>query len=211
MKFQKEDAYKELVGKMTANGEKLNLSERSINEQLDTLIPVLANEETELADFVVKVLPIFKTADANVRNDVSVSVKKIKEEVTKPQPPTQPQNAEGLDALLERVKQLEVELEEGRKRQKNETTRNDLFSKLKEKGVNDEEWLSALLNEITIGEDFDVDAKATSLLALYNKTKSQIDDPKTPEGASAKAKMDRINDAIKQAAEFAKSQNLIGN
>jgi hypothetical protein len=82
---------------------------------------------------------------------------------------------------------------------------------LKEKGVNDEEWLNSLLNEIHISEDFDVNAKADGLLALYNKSKSQIDDQKTPQDVTSKAKMERINDAIKQAAEFAKSQNLIGN
>jgi ribosomal protein S15P/S13E len=209
MKFQKEDAYKELVRKMTANGEKLSLSDRSINEQLETLISVIANEETELSDFVEKVFPIFKTADANVRNDVSVSIKNFRE--TEKETKKDKTDNSGLDGLLDRVKQLETELEEGRKRQKNEAQRKNLFDILKEKGVNDEEWLNSLLNEIHISEDFDVNAKADGLLALYNKSKSQIDDQKTPQDVTSKAKMDRINDAIKQAAEFAKSQNLIGN
>lgn len=210
MKFQKTDAYKELVGKMTANGEKLNLSERSINEQLDTLIPVLANEETELADFVAKILPIFKTADANVRNDVAVSIKKIKEEVEKAKP-KDPEKLDGLEALLEKVQQLEKELNDNKKQQKSANIRKDLFNKLKGKGVSDEDWLNSLLNEITIDDDFDVEAKTTSLLSLYNKTKSIVDESKTPEEVASKAKMERISDAVKQAAEFAKSQNLIGN
>ena len=46
MKFTKEDANKELVRLMTEKGEKLNLSERSINEHLDNLMPLLANDET---------------------------------------------------------------------------------------------------------------------------------------------------------------------
>lgn len=209
MKFQKEDAYKELVRKMTTNGETLSLSDRSINEQLETLISVIANEETELSDFVEKVFPIFKTADANVRNDVSVSIKKIRE--TPKDPKDNKIDNSSLDGLLDRVKQLETELEEGKKRQKNEAQRKSLFDLLKEKGVNDEEWLNSLLNEIHISEDFDVNAKADGLLALYNKSKSQIDDQKTPQDVTSKAKMERINDAIKQAAEFAKSQNLIGN
>lgn len=209
MKFQKEDAYKELVRKMTTNGETLSLSDRSINEQLETLISVIANEETELSDFVEKVFPIFKTADANVRNDVSVSIKKIRE--TTKDPKDNKIDNSSLDGLLDRVKQLETELEEGKKRQKNEAQRKSLFDLLKEKGVNDEEWLNSLLNEIHISEDFDVNAKADGLLALYNKSKSQIDDQKTPQDVTSKAKMERINDAIKQAAEFAKSQNLIGN
>ena len=52
MKFTKDEAYKELVVRMTAKGEKLNLSERSVNEQLETLISLIANEEMELTDFV---------------------------------------------------------------------------------------------------------------------------------------------------------------
>ena len=44
MKFTKDEAYKELVAKMTAKGEKLNLSERSVNEQLETLISFISNE-----------------------------------------------------------------------------------------------------------------------------------------------------------------------
>ena len=80
MKFTKDDARKELSAQMTAKGEKLNLSERSLNEQLDTLIPLVANEEMELAEFVSKVLPVFKTADANVRNDVSVGIQDYKKQ-----------------------------------------------------------------------------------------------------------------------------------
>ena len=52
MKFTNEDAYKKLVAKLTANGEKLNLSQRSINEQIEALLPLVANDEMELEDFV---------------------------------------------------------------------------------------------------------------------------------------------------------------
>ena len=78
MKFTKEDAYKELVRIMTEKGEKLNLSERSINEHLDNLMPLLANDETELNAFVQQILPLMKTADANIRHDVSVGIADFK-------------------------------------------------------------------------------------------------------------------------------------
>ena len=70
MKFTKEDAVKELKAKIPNNGQTINLSDRSINEMLDSLMPLLANDETELDAFVTSVLPTFKTADGNVRNDV---------------------------------------------------------------------------------------------------------------------------------------------
>ena len=78
MKFTKEDAIKELVAKLTANGEKLNLSTRSINEQIEALLPLVANEEMECTTFVDAVMPLVKTADANVRNDVSQSLHQSK-------------------------------------------------------------------------------------------------------------------------------------
>ena len=52
MKFTKDDVRKELSTQIVAKGETLSLSERSINEQLDTLMSLLANDETELEDFV---------------------------------------------------------------------------------------------------------------------------------------------------------------
>ena len=79
MKFTKEDACKDLMSKIPSTGETLQLSERSINAQVETLLPLLANDETELADFVSQVLPIFKTADANIRGDVSAQVRAYKE------------------------------------------------------------------------------------------------------------------------------------
>ena len=68
MKFTKDEAYKELVARMTAKGEKLNLSERSINEQLENLISLVATDETEMSDFVEKILPLIKTADNNIES-----------------------------------------------------------------------------------------------------------------------------------------------
>ena len=78
-KFTKEQALEELKKQIPGKGEKLNLSERSISEQLETLMPLLTTDDTELSDFINKVLPIFKTADANVRNDVSVGIKDYKD------------------------------------------------------------------------------------------------------------------------------------
>ena len=55
-KFTKEQALEELKKQIPGKGEKLNLSERSISEQLETLTPLLATDDTELSDFINKVL-----------------------------------------------------------------------------------------------------------------------------------------------------------
>lgn len=217
MKFTKDDAYKELVAKMTAKGEKLNLSERSINEQLESLIPLIASEDTEIAYFIEKALPFFKTADANVRNDISVGINKYKSEnpikqvqQTQETPPTNENKSDANDELLKRLADLESKLEQQEKDKRTANIRSEIISKLKEKGVEDTEWSNSLISEIYITDDFNVDEKVESYLKLYNKSKSNVNPNASPEGASAGGKQnDRLTQAIAAAAQLAKSQRLI--
>lgn len=209
MKFTKEEARKELSTLMTAKGEKLNLSERSLNEQLEALIPLLANEETELADFVSKVLPIFKTADANVRNDVSAGINKYKSE----NPVTPKQNEEQEvhqdDDLTKRIADLEAKIANAERERRAGEKRNEIIMKLKEKGVKDEEWVNALLSEVNISDDFDFDTKVDAYISLYNKAQTHFDPNATSGGANGggNAKKD-IQDAIKEASRFVSESNL---
>lgn len=208
MKFTKEQAYKELVAKMTTNGETLNLSERSVNEQLENLIGLIANDDTELTDFVDKVLPFIKTADANVRNDVSQGIKAY---TSKQKGTTTKKESEGNDELIERLAKLEQTLKESEQREKRTQVKTDILTRLKEKGVKNEEWAVALLDEISISEDFDVDSKVDSYVKLYNKANADTGGSGgTPRGAggSGSNKDEQLKNAIKAAASFAKSQNL---
>lgn len=187
MKFTKEDANKELVRLMTENGEKLNLSERSINEHLDNLMPLLANDETELNAFVQQILPLMKTADANVRHDVSVGIADFKKGY---KPTTEPiiQNNGGEggsgdssnDELINRLKALEDKLKKSEEESKIKSIKMDFIAKAKEKGVSDEEWLKDYVDEISIGADCDVDAKVESCLKFFNKSKAQLGGLVTP-------------------------------
>ncbi|MBQ2398422.1 MAG: hypothetical protein II304_15515 [Bacteroidales bacterium] len=215
MKFTKEEAYKELVGKIPSKGQTLNLSERSINEQLDTLMPLIANEETELNDFIEKVLPVFKTADGNVKNDVSVSIQKYKEEhpvqeptKKKAEPQTGKNDDTELAKLLGRLEAMESELANAKREKLVLDTKSTLIAKLKEKGVKDESWANALLSEINITDDFDVDSKVDAYVNLYNKSQASVGANATPKSAGGE-KPDYLGEAIKQAAAYAKSQNLI--
>ena len=211
MKFTKEDACKELVSRMTAKGEKLNLSERSINEQLDTLMAIVVNDETELADFIDRTLPLFKTADANVRNDVSVGIAKYKE--NNPTPPANPQPQQtGVEddknELLTRLEAIELELANAKREEQVRSLHNDISTRLRSKGVKDEEWVNALLSEVTIGDNVDVDAKVESYLNLYNKSHARIERNATPQGANGGNGDTYIKDIIKMAGEKAKSQRF---
>lgn len=211
MKFTKEDARKELSEQIVAKGETLSLSERSINEQLDTLMSLLANEETELEDFVKSVVPIFKTANANVRNDVSAGIKEYQEKnpIVRAQPTTKPAPKDDPDTEIEkRLKELEEELNAAKNEQRVSDVKREVIAKLKEKGVKDEEWAAAFLAEINIGEDFDVDSKVDSYVSLYNKQSANAPTSITPQGTGGSTVNKQLNDTIKEAAAIAKGMRF---
>lgn len=214
MKFTKEDARKELMGKIPQKGQTLNLSERSINEMLDTLMPLLANDETEISDFVEQVLPTFRTADGNVKNDVSVGINEYKKNnpVNPTTPPVEPKPKEKVednpnDALLKRLEALESELAESKKNKTIKGLREQLVSEMKNKGVKDDEWIDSFVSEINITEDFDVNAKAEHYVGVYNKMNARVNPNVTPKGTGGgNADEKRISDVIAAAAELAKKE-----
>lgn len=213
MKFTKGDAYKELVAKMTAKGEKLNLSERSINEQLEKLISLIANEETELADFIEKSLPFFKTADANVRNDISVGIKdyidKNPKEEPKPQEPKGQEGNEELRKVLDRLESLEKRNSELETAELIKQKKKEIKSYLKEKGVKNEDWISEMLEQISISKDTEVQSKSESLLGMYNKLFAGIEEFALPGQAGGNVNDERLKDAISKAGQYAKETALV--
>lgn len=218
MKFTKEDACKDLMSKIPTKGETLQLSERSINEQLETLMPLLANDETELDAFVTSVLPIFKTADANIRANVSAQVKDYKEKnpITPQKKEEEKKDEEKKDdkyeAILARLEAMENAHKEEEAKKKVQSLREDFIAKAKEKGVKNESWLKDYAEEITIGEDFDVEAKADSCLKFYNKFKSKMNTDVSPEdgGGDNPDASKYLKEVIKRAGEKAKNEGLNG-
>ena len=208
MKFTKEDAQKELVSKMTAKGEKLNLSERSISEQLDTLMPLFGNDEIEVADFVDKVLPVFRTADANVRNDVSVGIRAYEEKHPKTTEPTPKSNpSEGESELEKRIKAMEEELAKSKSEKRVSTLKSEVLTKLKEKGINDSEWCESLLSIVAFGDDYNVDANVDSYVALYNKQQSETG-RMTPRSAESGDADKALKNFISEAKAYAAANDL---
>ena len=211
MKFTKEEANKELVAKMTAKGEKLNLSQRSMNEQVEHLYTLIANEEMELADFVEKVLPFVKTSDANVRNDVSKGIKDYKSQnpIVEPKkdPIVEPNNPN--KELLERLEALEKKNRENELKLHNQNIKSNLSTKMKELGIKNTKWIDMMLENVSITEDFDVDTNATKYLELYNTMQADVDPSVTPNSTQG-GKQDYTTNAIKAAAAMAKANNLVG-
>ena len=214
MKFTKEDACKDLMSKIPSTGETLQLSERSISEQVETLLPLLANEETELADFVASVLPIFKTADANIRANVSAQVREYKEkhpnlETPKPKK-TQENEDDEVAKLVARIAELERKEAENEKAKTLKQRRSDIAAAMKEKGVKDDEWISDLLDAVNLdGESFDANEKAESYVKIYNKQKSKVNPKATPDDPTGGGGEDKyLDEVIKGASDYVKSQTL---
>jgi hypothetical protein len=207
MKFTKKDAYEHLVSKMLTNkGQTLYISERSVNEMLDTLMPLIANDETELESFVDSVLPMFKTADLNVKNDVSVGITDFKKSYS---PPVEKKEKEaqvsGDSELLQRLSELENKLKANEAKENATLMRKNFIEKSKEAGVKDDEWLSAYADILNIGDGFDVDSQADACLKFYNKSLSTIKKDATPKSGGGKSDDKHIQSVIASAAALAKA------
>lgn len=188
MKFTKEEAFESLKGILTNNGKKpLRMSERSIQKQLESLMPLIANDEMELNDFVAKVKDTFSVMNSNAEKDNSDFVNQWKKE----HPDQEPKPAGGSDAdnpqiktLMDEIKAMREEMNAGKRESAIKAKRSELASALKKKGIKDEEWISAYLSEINITEDMDVDAKADSSLKVYNRSRADMGDGVSPRSAS---------------------------
>lgn len=169
MKFTKEQALEELKAQLTKGGKTLHLSERTISESLDTLIPLSANDDTELADFANAMFPVFETTNKNMEKEKADFIKSYKPKTIK----TEETKIEGDDPLLpikEKLEKMEAALEQKRKEEAIAAMTKKVKTTLKSKGVKDDDWIDSLLPELNITEDFDVNAKVESYVKLYNKS-----------------------------------------
>ena len=193
MKFTKEEAFESLKGILTNNGKKtLRMSEKSINKQLESLMPLIANEEMELKDFVDKVKDTFSVMNSNAEKDNSDFVKQWEKDHQKvnPEPDKNddPKPDDAMAKLLKRIDELEQKEAQREKERSISDKRSQLLKAMKEKGIKDEQWSKDFVSEISITEDFDIEAKADSFLKLYNKSKASSangNNGATPKGASA--------------------------
>lgn len=192
MKFTKEDAIKELKSQLSSKVEKIDKWERTITENVETLIALVGEDSTiELTDFVAKAIPLFNTTQGMLRKENADVAKGLEQQITElktkleKQEPTKPNPKEPTDdvkALLQRLETLENESKQAKLKVKLQDVRKSLIDKLREKGVKDNDWANLMLDNITLTEDLDVDTKAADLLKLYNKSQSKPNASVTPQG-----------------------------
>ena len=196
MKFKKEEAGKELIRKMTLNGETINTSERSINEALDIFIPKFATEETSLDDFVAEILPLMTINENNMRNDNSNFAKSFGEkknaeieelraklEKLTTEGNTKPNTGDSkssksnegdskLDAILNEINILKKQREEDDAKMIITNKKEILIDTLKTKGLKSEKAINSYLSVIDLTKDTDVDAVSTRILDAFNQMKA---------------------------------------
>lgn len=193
MKFTNEQALESLKSELTNKGRKtLRMSDRSLKSLTDTLIAKLADDETGLPDFISSALEILNPVNDNIGKDRSDFIKNWEKEHpvngdngAEQNPSDVSQNQESsanpeLKALIERIDKLEKEKADAEKQRTIAQKRKDVVTKLKEKGVKDDEWMSDFLSEVNITEEFDVDSKVESYVKLYNKSKATAGSPVPP-------------------------------
>ena len=195
MKFTKEEAIKELKSQLSSKVEKIDKWERTITENVETLIALVGEDSTiELSDFVAKAISLFNTTqgmlrkeNADVAKGLEQQINELKAQLEKKEP-TKPNPKEPNDdvkALLQRLETLENESKAAKLKVKLQDVRKSLIGKLKEKGVKDNEWANLMLDNITLTEDLDIDTKADDLLKLYNKSQSNPNKVVTPNGTGS--------------------------
>ena len=193
MKFTKEDAIKELKSQLSSKVEKIDKWERTITENVETLIALVGEDSTiELTDFVAKAVPLFNTTQGMLRKENADVAKGLEQQITElkaqlekkePNKPNPKEPTDDVKALLQRLETLENESKQAKLKVKLQDVRKSLIDKLKEKGVKDNDWANLMLDNITLTEDLDVDTKAADLLKLYNKSQSKPNASVTPHGA----------------------------
>lgn len=212
MKFTKEEASKELTSKLSTKVENIDLWQRTIRENVETLWSIYGeNSDVELSDFVAKALPLFETTagfirktNADVAKPLQEKIKQLQEEQAahKPQEPKEPN-----EALIQRLEALEEE----NNRQKRELKTREMKTKfakiLSEKGVANEGFVTAMADKQVFTDDFDFEAASNACLELYNSVRADVAKNVTPQSTKGGVSS-YTTDTIKAAAEIAKKQTL---
>lgn len=195
MKFTKEEAFESLKGILTNNGKKtLRMSERSLKNQTEILFDLLDkyDKEMELDAFTKDVSALLGSTNSNVEKDTSDKIKEYVKQWEKdhpqanPEPPKadDPKDDDPMAKMMKRLEELENREKAREKEQTMAQKKEDLLKAMKEKGIKDEQWSKDLVAEISMTDDFDIEAKADAYLKLYNKSQSSFSEGYTPRSTS---------------------------
>lgn len=222
MKFTKEDAIKELEAKFAPKVEKIDDWKRTITESVEHAIKLIGDSsEIELQQFVELVIPFLNTTNGFINKKVSTAtsdlngqIETLKNKVTelekggKGSEKNDNHDNDELAQLRRRIDELEKADQKSKAEKTISEKKSEIKSKLKEKGVKREEWIDLMLSEANITEETDTEAKATSLLTMYNKMYAGVEESETPPAAGGgnENPNKKVQDVVNAAAEIAKQR-----
>lgn len=212
MKFTKEEASKELTSKLSTKVENIDLWQRTIRENVETLWSIYGeNSDVELSVFVANALPLFETTagfirktNADVAKPLQEKIKQLQEEQVahKQQAPKEPN-----EALIKRLEALEEENNRQKRELKTREMKTKFAKMLSDKGVANEGFVNAMADKQAFTDDFDFEAASNACLELYNSVRADVAKNVTPQSTKGGVSS-YTTDTIKAAAEIAKKQTL---
>ena len=108
------------------------MSEKSLRSQIETLMPLLADEEMELETFVEKVKPSFEVMNSNAEHDRSSFIKKWnadhKVDDNKDDDKDDNKDDDETKALKEQIAAMQKRLDDADKAKKDSDTRKDFIA-----------------------------------------------------------------------------------
>lgn len=190
MKFTKEEFSEALKARMTANGKKLAVSDRTIKEHAERIHGRLerADNDDELNAVVEEYLADFEAIDGNIRKDNANFVKgwenDHKPTPDEPKPaPTPNGDGDKLDILMKEIQALKADIEARRNKADSEEKIEQIRKSLTEKGVKDGDWLKTYMKKLNVTKESDVDAEINDALELYNLSHAGNNDSINPDGS----------------------------
>lgn len=187
--FTKQELADNLRSELTKNGKHLAISQQTLQNQVDALFDLLVTDESDIADVVTKIKPMFSTLNGNYEKDNADFAKKWKQEhpepnKPKPQPKEEPiEGNEQMAELLKEFQSLKAELASSKTEKAIEAKRTALTQAFAEKGIKDEAWVSSYLKKLNVKEDTDIEAEAADALAFYNISHANVNPAPSPTGA----------------------------
>lgn len=192
MNFTTEQLAEALKAKMTANGKKLAISDRTIKAQAERIYRRLdkAQDNSTLDAVVEEYLPDFEEIDANTRNTNSQFVKQWETEHAEKNKnnsnveKTAPNNPDDkIDSLYKAIQEMKAEREAEKAQQQIRKTRGDIRNALSKKGIRDDKWLDAYMRKLHVNSDTNVEAETNEALDFYNLSHTPATNDTTPGNA----------------------------
>lgn len=207
--FTKQELADTLRTELTQNGKHLAISQQTFANQVDNLFDLLVTDESDIADVVAKIKPMFTTLNGNYEKDNADFAKRWAEQHPEPkkEPKKEPkqkttQEDDRFAALLEEFQSLKAELASSKAEKLISEKRSALAQAFADKGIKDEAWVSSYLKKLNVQEGTDIEAEATDALAFYNISRANVNPAPSPSGAGNGGEAKEIE---AYAAEIAKS------